>query len=264
MVSTDEVSEVWELSHDAASSVSLRLDGQVRLQENLENDGRMSRRSRNQITMGNEIMNDIFFTPYKGKDYESGGIFGKRIMILGESHYCDEGCMDCGIARLHPECADFTKKVVADYLNENAPRGGWKNTFLKFERSLVGHVTDWPERRRIWQSVMFYNYLQVSMGGPQQAGTQQQYEEAGKAFYKVIDKYRPEYIITWGRRLLGKLPDDDRWHAIGGIVAGEYGGGFGSYSLSGSGRSLILWVNHPSSGYSWEGWLGVIDKFLHQ
>ena len=28
--------------------------------------------------------------------YARGGILGKRIMILGESHYCDEGCSDCG------------------------------------------------------------------------------------------------------------------------------------------------------------------------
>ena len=32
---------------------------------------------------------NIFFQPFVGKDYANGGIFGKRIMILGESHYCD-------------------------------------------------------------------------------------------------------------------------------------------------------------------------------
>jgi len=33
---------------------------------------------------------NIFFQPFVGKDYANGGIFGKRIMILGESYYCDE------------------------------------------------------------------------------------------------------------------------------------------------------------------------------
>ena len=28
---------------------------------------------------------NIFFQPFVGKDYANGGIFGKRIMILGES-----------------------------------------------------------------------------------------------------------------------------------------------------------------------------------
>ena len=41
-------------------------------------------------------MGNIFFQPFVGKDYAKGGIFGKRIMILGESHYC-EGCLDCGL-----------------------------------------------------------------------------------------------------------------------------------------------------------------------
>lgn len=39
-------------------------------------------------------MSEVFFQPFVGKDYQRGGIFGKRIMVLGESHYCDEGCTD--------------------------------------------------------------------------------------------------------------------------------------------------------------------------
>ena len=35
------------------------------------------------------MKDNIFFQPFVGKDYANGGIFGKRIMILGESHYCD-------------------------------------------------------------------------------------------------------------------------------------------------------------------------------
>ena len=71
------------------------------------------------------MANNIFFQPFVGKDYASGGIFGKRIMVLGESHYCDKGCSDCGISRAHPECADFTKRVIADYLDPRNEREGW-------------------------------------------------------------------------------------------------------------------------------------------
>ena len=55
-------------------------------------------------------MSNVFFQPFVGKDYAKGGIFGKCIMILGESHYC-EGCLDCGIQLKHPECMDFTQGV---------------------------------------------------------------------------------------------------------------------------------------------------------
>lgn len=57
------------------------------------------------------------------REYESYQVeFGKRIMILGESHYCDESCADCGDCQLHRECMNFTQQVLDDYLNENKER----------------------------------------------------------------------------------------------------------------------------------------------
>ena len=51
-------------------------------------------------------------------------------------------------------------------------------------------------RLKIWNSVIFFNYLQVAMGGPREAGTGEQYRQAGKAFFEVIEKYQPEYVIV--------------------------------------------------------------------
>ena len=117
------------------------------------------------------MSSNIFFQSFVGNDYANGGIFGKRIMILGESHYCDEECVDCGDYRLHRECMNFTQQVLDDYLNEDKKRQNWMRTFLKFERSLVGEETDQAMRLKIWNSVVFFNYLQVAMGGPREAGT---------------------------------------------------------------------------------------------
>lgn len=80
------------------------------------------------------MANNIFFQPFVGKHYADGGMFGKRIMILGESHYCDEECTDCGDCRLHRECMGFTQNVLADYLDETNERQDWMRTFVKFER----------------------------------------------------------------------------------------------------------------------------------
>lgn len=204
----------------------------------------------------------IFFQPFVGRDYYSGGIFGKRIMVLGESHYCEEGCRDCGSVASHGECTSFTNGVVDDYLNENLARERWMNTFLKFERSLVGHETDWAERRRIWQSVMFYNYLQVAMGGPRQAGSGQQYDHAGHVFYEVIDEYLPQYIIAWGNRLWSYLPGDGRWKDGEPIIIGGYKINTGGYFLKNGRIAKIMAVNHPSVGYSWDWWHKAIKDFL--
>ena len=207
------------------------------------------------------IMN-VFFQPFVGKDYTTGGIFGKRIMVLGESHYCDEGCTDCGNVANHRECRTFTNGVVGDYLNEDKTRERWMSTFLKFERSLVGHETDCQERQRIWQSVMFYNYLQVAMGGPRKAGTEAEYRQAEEAFFSVLDQYRPQYIIAWGNRLWGQMPGGERWQDGDAISIDGYTVNTGNYALSGGGRVKVMAVNHPSVGYSWDYWHKVIETFL--
>lgn len=124
----------------------------------------------------------IFFHPWVGAHYSSGGIFGKRIMVLGDSHYCGEDCKECGVSHLQ-ECNQFTTNVVMDYLDQNIERERWMSTYLKFERSLVNHEPTPEESARIWDSILFYNYLQVAMQGPRQAGTPEQYRAAAEPFF---------------------------------------------------------------------------------
>lgn len=204
---------------------------------------------------------NIFFQPFVGKDYANGGIFGKRIMILGESHYCDESCADCGDCRLHRECMNFTKQVLGDYLNENKERQNWMRTFLKFERSLVGEETNQAMRLKIWNSVIFFNYLQVAMGGPREAGTSAQYKQAANAFFEVIDKYEPECIIVWGKRLWNNMPNE-RWQDGDDIVVDGNHIATGYYLLSNGKRAKVVAVYHPSGGYSWDYWHKVIQGLL--
>lgn len=206
---------------------------------------------------------NIFFQPFVGKDYANGGIFGKRIMILGESHYYDEGCSDCGDCTLHRECMNFTQQVLGDYLDENKERQDWMRTFVKFERSLVGKETDQTLRLMIWNSVVFFNYLQVAMRGPREAGTSAQYRQAGDALFEVMDKYQPEYVIAWGKRLWSNMPGE-RWREGEDIVVDGYHVATGYYFLSYGRQVKVMAVNHPSVGYPWDYWNRVIQDFLLQ
>lgn len=83
----------------------------------IEEYGKAERRNESLTTI-EYMANNIFFQSFVGKDYADGGIFGKRIMVLGESHYCDDGCADCGDCRLHRECMGFTQGVLRDYLDD--------------------------------------------------------------------------------------------------------------------------------------------------
>lgn len=77
-------------------------------------------------------MKKVFFKPWVGKDYDSGGMFGKKILVLGEAHRC-QGCNDCGQVENAEECADFTSKNCIEVFL-SGKTGSWTGTFRKFER----------------------------------------------------------------------------------------------------------------------------------
>ena len=198
----------------------------------------------------------MFFKPLIGQRY-------KDILILGESHYCDKGCSDCGICQAHSECANFTRRVIADYLDPRNEREGWMNTYLKFERSLVGHETTPNESARIWDSIAFYNYLQVAMGGPRQAGSTEQYRQAGTALFEVLEQLRPKLMIAWGKQLWRNLPIT-YWTDSEALVVRTRSGcveheDVGYYTLPSGHVVHALCVYHPSAGYDWSYWHDVIE-----
>ena len=194
-------------------------------------------------------MYNLTFLPFVGKNYNNGGMFGKRIMVLGDSHY---GSV--------PQ-PNITRDVLGWYLDQNVEREGWMNTFLKFERSLVNRETTPKDSLEIWNSLLFYNYLQVLLDGPREAGTEQQYKDSAGAFFQVLDRYRPDVIIVWGKRLWKNLPWDNWIEGAPVTVDGvEIDNGY--YMLSYGHMVREVCVYHPSVGYSWDYWHKVIMRFM--
>ncbi len=209
-------------------------------------------------------MEHVFFSPWVGKDYATGGIFGKKILVLGESHYCDiEDCdrNKCGKAEKRKECGNFTTNVTINTLlnGETTP---WTGTFRKFERSLVGHDTDVEESKRIWNSVAFYNYIQKAMTEARTAAEPEDFEVSKKAFYEVLEELQPDLIIAWGvTRMYDDLPGEG-WEAGPDMIVDEYAVPNGYYTLRNGHRVRIIFVYHPSAGYSWDWWHKVIKSEL--
>ena len=54
-------------------------------------------------------MKHVVFEPWIGNEYQTGGIFKKKILVIGESFYCSE-------EEAEKYAATLTKKVVEDYL----------------------------------------------------------------------------------------------------------------------------------------------------
>lgn len=81
------------------------------------------------------------------------------------------------------------------------------------------------------------------------------------ALSEVIEKYQPEYIIVWGKRLWNNLPNVG-WQDGDDIVVDGYPVATGAYLLSNGKLVKVMAVNHPSVGYSWDYWYKVDTKIF--
>ena len=189
--------------------------------------------------------------PWIGQDYPTGGMFGKKLLILGESHYCAEGDFPS---------PTVTTDVIRDYLQagDTVPRE--YQAYKKFERSLTGTETDPAMRNRIWQSMAFFNYLQTPMPKPRVAGRQEDYESAVPALFEVLEAIRPEYLIVWGYRLWEHLPGE-RWERSDTLVVDGKPHLNGCYRLADGTRVKTIAVYHPSTRYAWDYWHKVLRAF---
>ena len=219
-------------------------------------------------------LENVFFLPYVGNKYENGLILnedgtiesgktkgeGLKVLVLGESHYCGEECENCGIASACAEnkCKEFTKNVVTyylDYLNNKTEFEPWMNTFTKFGKALTGkdeHSID------IWKSVIFYNYVQRAMNAARTSPSSEDFILSEDAFFEVLEKYKPNIIICWGKRLYNKLPNKG---SKGEDIETEYE--FIEtwiYNISNNQKSLVIPIYHPSAGFDWSYWHEVIVK----
>lgn len=204
----------------------------------------------------------VKFLPFVGDNYEDGISFdkdgklvlaeecpGKKVLVLGESHYCDEDLSD-------EELSSFTREVLDCYL-KSEERYSWMRTFLKFEHALSNADPNF-DSESIWNHLMFYNYLQFPLRGPRMAGDSRRYEDATIPFFAILKTYQPDCVIVWGRRLLVNLPHE---HREKGKFMPSIDMNFWRYKIGGK-TIKVLPIYHPSVDFSWKYWHEVIVEFF--
>lgn len=197
-------------------------------------------------------MENVFLTPWVGKDYLLG-IEGKRVMVLGESHYC---------AKPEQFTKDLTINIISDLLDPNSEHEHYKNTYTKFERALYGRIVEKSEKETLWNSILFYNFIQEPISGPRIKPSNEQIELSTIAFFEVLEKYRPDCVIVWGMSLYNFLPNvGNPSNEI--VVYGEECKTL-EYILSDDHSVKIMPIFHPSSGFAWEYWHKFIKEFINQ
>lgn len=211
----------------------------------------------------------IHFEPWIGKNYLTCGYQRKRILVLGESHYCSRELAEggrcyplCKEEQMDTACVGQTKDVVYEAVYEYSGQP-YQQTFLCFERAVAGKVLTQREREDFWESVMFYNYIQFAQSGPRTAPLSEHWAYSEKALKFLLTIYEPDYIIVWGARLYNGLPG---WDGKGCKLKLENGDAADYWIYNISGKEIpALKIHHPSapSGKNWEYWHLVIDKFLN-
>ena len=209
--------------------------------------------------------NNVIFIPWIGKQYFNGGIFGKKILVLGDSHYCqDNDCKTCGVLGSNPiemgDCRKLTCNTVKSFLDKNAEFEKWKNTFKRFSGVMAGgHKTTDEEDHQIWNSISFYNFVQTAIQlGPRSPYSEEAYKKSLSMFWNVLDNLLPDLVIVWGEKAWNELPSEGwEWVDIGikeDIAAGRYN--------DGKSNALFLLIRHPSAGLGYDIWPRVIKRAI--
>ncbi len=210
-------------------------------------------------------MKNVNFSPWVGKDYFTKGYKGKRVLVLGESHYCNEQleggkCYPiCAKEKMREDCFSQTEDVISDFVFYYSG-SRYEQTFLCFERAVLGKELTQKEREDFWQSIVFYNYLQFCQEGPRKPVKQEYWNNSELAFKEILEEYLPDYIIVWGNRLYDGLPDWNGEHAVL-TVSENDSTDIWIYTIKGK-RIPAMRVVHPSTpiGKNWGYWHDYYEK----
>lgn len=231
--------------------------------------------------MENKEFKYVKFLPWIGEHYENGeGFQGKKILILGDSHYCEKPvnrnpiCREkwsdnknkCSYDCMNNDCYDMTNALMRD--NYLPYRKGEKENQKEFrshscfEKIIYGRKSiSTEDSLGFWNNVVFYNYAQHSQSG---TCTELEHPEAAPMYMSAINELledldpTPTHIIVWSQRCFNLLPsgveEDEEF------VVEEYKTRVRRYCIKGKIIKAIA-IKHPSRAGQAE-WHSILKAFL--
>jgi len=202
------------------------------------------------------MMKNVIFTPWVGKNYSKFGYKKKKILILGESHYCH-----CCEENLGKKCWATKKKkcnereyhinLFLNNINGKEESTPWFRTYKKFTNIFV-NSNNIEDINNFWNSIIFYNYVQTRIERPRKKPTPEMFKNSVKPFFEILKEYKPGVIIVWGKRLWDKLPKECFSHGKNIFT-----------KPSGFYKNIpTYYINHPSSSFNTEFWSKYIKKVI--
>lgn len=186
--------------------------------------------------MHDEDYKFVRYWPWKGALYGSPeSMFGPKmkILIVGESHYWYEGCIDD---------PGLTRRVF----DSRAVIGERRLFDENIAAAFIGDIPDDRQLSEFWQSVAFYNYVRHLIPASSDGPTREMFgePEAYEALKEVLTKLTPNLVVMFAKKAYNYLPQFDRPDPDATKYI-ELEAGY--FTTSGAGEALLLGVDHPSA-----------------
>lgn len=143
--------------------------------------------------MKNQFSPKVKFIPWVGCNYKNSQK-GTKVLVLGESIYC---CQPYTCA--NPLCCNQVIDIVTKQIEVKE-----KNRYYTSVAKLCSkYITfNLSEKIYFWNSVAFYEFVQVSVGTKQQQRpTQEMWEAAKEPFLEVYNELLPDVVYVTGKEL---------------------------------------------------------------
>jgi len=133
------------------------------------------------------------FRPHIGTEYEAGLIGGRKLLLIGESHYNGPDYEPCG-----PEA---TCDAIKSYL------GGTSIPFFDYvHKASCGHLHN-VTREDFWKRVAFANFIQRPMDTASHRPTDDDWREGTEVFWDTLSKLKPDLVFMFTSAWSNCLPD---------------------------------------------------------
>lgn len=136
-----------------------------------------------------------FFDPWKGANYDSSGFCGKKVLLVGESHYSGyDGSQG-------PPTSSFTAECVRDHIKGEPGTPFWGRLMNVVAPEYAGR------KQEFWDAVAFCNFVQVPLKGNQHdRPVGLQFAESTAAFLDVLEYLEPDRVLLCSRKSGDYLP----------------------------------------------------------
>ena len=135
--------------------------------------------------------------PWIGSQYLSGGINGKKILIVGESAYKPGG---------YPPDYDYSRhtlNLADDAIGHDEGRSYWNKSrfYTRISRIFGSDPHSYENRKALWNSLAYCNFIPDLLSGPRVNPQAMQWNLAKQTFPEVLSLTSPDVAICFSKRM---------------------------------------------------------------